>query len=600
MKTKFNIPVGRFRLTEAFAERMLGYYSRRVKRGEMPNQITSAALDGRFTESVEDKLRYMVGSIGKLDETDAPGERETHSAYCAAAEFFGLPQPATPKFEDEEQQQQPQGGGQGKPKQSKGKKQKQEKPDDGDAGEGSDDQSGEGKQSKPQKSDKGEGSAGESESESESEQSDSDGEGESEGESDGDGSGNDEGDAGEGESDSDGGGADSEGDSDEGDGDADEGQGGDSDGEGDGQSEEEGENEGTGGGSGRGSSGGDSHVQEAPHDLDLEGDVKGLMNYHEGPEPKLEPHPLAHITQHPNRERGGVNPTPYSFDFAGTNQLLARVREELMSVSRHRKYRDKDNGHVDTDTKLVDLATGNNIDRAFYTQTNARRLNTAVQIYVDISGSMSDSGLMPTACAVCFLLADTLEKLRVPVEVIAFDGDAYIVKQWHEKVQNTPIMSLRAHGGTKLPNAQASGMKSLMARRERRKVHFVLTDGDVGWPRGEQFRATAQQQRRTADNYASYARDFEQKGQREEAEAYRSYAANYETAAKHCEAQAVEHDKLGPIQRRLNCPNLECYGFGIGVDVPSGLFKKAVSNLTPKNMVEVIVDTLGHALHGVE
>lgn len=593
MKTKFNIRVGRFRLTEAFTERMLGYYSRRVKRGEMPNQITSNALDGRFTESVEDKLRYMVGSIGKLDETDAPGERETHAAYCAAADYFGLPAPAMPKFEDE--QQQPQGGGQGQPKQSKGKKQKGQKQDDGgESGDGSDSDKGQSEKSEQSKSEKGNGSDGE-QSEGEQESSDGESDGEGNGDTDGDG----DGDA-DGESESDGSGSEGDGDGAESDGESDVGESGDgeSDSDGDGQSEEEGENEGNGGGSGRGGASGESHLAETPHELDLERDVKGLMNYHEGPEPKIEPHPLQPITAN---QRGGITSTPHRFDFAGTNQLLARVREELMSVSRHRKYRDKDNGHVDTDTKLVDLATGNNLDRAFYTQTNARRLNTAVQIYVDISGSMNDApDLMSTACAVSYLLADTLEKLRVPVEVIAYDGDAFIVKQWHEKVQNTPIMQLKPCGGTNLPNAQASGLKSLMARRERRKVQFIITDGNVGWPRAETFRVAARQFKHTVATYEKYASDFEKQGKTVEAEQYRAYAKNYAQTAKQNEDCAIEHDKLGPIQRRLNCPNLECYGFGIGVEVPSSLFKKAVPNLTPKNMVEVIVETLGHALHGVE
>jgi Mg-chelatase subunit ChlD len=208
-----------------------------------------------------------------------------------------------------------------------------------------------------------------------------------------------------------------------------------------------------------------------------------------------------------------------------------------MGVQRHKHTRDRDTGIVDTETKLADLATGSNLDKAFYTVTHAKRLNAAVQVLVDISGSMNDGHKISTAIKFSLLICGCLERLRVPVELIAFDNSAELVKSWTDKfsVSRKVIAGLCGGGGTNLPSAMASALASLGPRRESKHIQLILTDGDIG-------------------------------------------------SADRCRGIAKRDHKL------------RTYAFGVGVAIPSGVFYKTVSYLKTDNMVDTIIDQLRTAM----
>jgi hypothetical protein len=189
----------------------------------------------------------------------------------------------------------------------------------------------------------------------------------------------------------------------------------------------------------------------------------------------------------------GIN-RPRQSALACSNQLMAKMQAALLATTKHRRFRDRDSGDVDVDTKLPELAAGIDLDRVFQRTTHAKRLNTAVQIIVDLSSSMQNSVvnekvvgalatrkmLLATECVT--ILGTVLERLRVPVEILAFNDKAFAVKPWHVKMQQAQytINSILPSGGTDLPAAVVQGMQSLKNRREQRLVQMVITDGDVG------------------------------------------------------------------------------------------------------------------------
>ena len=257
-------------------------------------------------------------------------------------------------------------------------------------------------------------------------------------------------------------------------------------------------------------------------------------------------HPLP-VPHHPVRPTpwNQFQPESHAIDTGGSSQLVARMREELMSVSRHRRFRDRDTGSVDTDTKLPDLAAGVNLDHAFYSVTHARRINTAVQLIIDVSGSMRGGCFLGiggrskivTAVTCAVLICDCLERLQVPVEVLAFSEHATCVKPWHEKMHTarSKISRLRTLGSTNLPAAMTAGMASLGPRREERQIQAVIIDGDLG-----------------------------------------------------------NTDQIRSLKK--SAPKLRTFCFGVGVTIPAGVFDRTLSNLTTENMVGQILDQLRAAL----
>lgn len=538
-----NVRVGPYRLTPAFAGRVARQYGWRVRSNrEMPSQVLAELTNAdSFSAAVNAKAAHLVNVIGQgAGITD---ERGLHAAFQRMADAYGLGKLPVPAFPKDEQPKADKQEGTAKPQQQAAKAAKAPRQDEGqDEQDGQQDkadkqQAGEGK-------DAGKGLQGQSDDD---EQTDGKGEGDADGAGD-EGTGNAAGSQGDEAGQGDGNGA----------GQAE-------------QSDEPGEGQANGGTVGNP----DEQPDARPDAMDADEAKAALARMIDRQQPlPVQAHalpPAGKWLLNPDMT-GGHNPalicyTTRKLDTSASNQLIARLRAELMAVSRHRASRDKDAGDVDF-TKLTDIAQRSNLDRVFYTQTHAKRLSAAVQIIIDVSGSMvgmhgpssdgagrtaADSHIgnghgsyidrpgskISTAITVAIMLCDALEKLRVPCEVLAFSGECRVVKPWHEKMHSAweKLARLGLVNDTNLPNAMLAGLRSLAPRREAKHVQAVIIDGDVG-----------------------------------------------------CSSQ------IAPEQMRRKDHKVRTYGFGVGVELPDGVFDRTVSNLSPKNMADAIVTQLKDAL----
>ena len=493
MKTdtiKFSKGRSKYTLTRHFADRVLHYYTRRSNIAT-PTELFMALRDsGHFSKAVNAKVRELVrneqlGNYTYSDEGDQ--DADLHAAFKRFAAFFELPEPPTPKC----------------------LKKKPEPPELPKA-----------PPTAPTPTPKPE-----DEEDEQDEEKGKDGEGEGDGVDGDEQDGPPQGATAKGDADSD--------------------EEGEDEGEGDGESEGGESGDGEGGGSTVGNPDAEQKEKPAAATVDLievdeaRGEIKNKVIDGKRNTP-IQSHPISPITgnhQSPNRNK---------LDTSFGNQLMARMRNELMGVQRHRHTRDKDSGEVDLATKLTDLATATNLDRAYYTVTAAKRLNAAVQIIIDVSSSMGSTfqhqnsrvlNSMIPAVQCSLLMAECLERLRIPIEIRAFNEMTWLVKGWNEKFSMTEarIRSLCGYGSTNLPNAMQSGLKSLGPRKESRHVQIVITDGDIG----------------------------------------RTH-------------QCVEIQKQDP--------KLRTYAFGIGTYLPGGVFYKCVSNMQQENIVDTIVEQLREAL----
>lgn len=245
---------------------------------------------------------------------------------------------------------------------------------------------------------------------------------------------------------------------------------------------------------------------------------------------------MTHINDSPNY----ANYKPYDMcsDLTFTSQLMNRLRQ-MVTIHQKRKFkRDRDDGYLDED-KLVDIVRGTNLDTVREFPTDGRRVNAAVQMLIDCSGSMgSDGDRQETACALGLALGISLERLKVPLSIIGFDSSPVLVKDWDDKIRGTKIDRLEGGGGTDLPLAMEQGLPSLMERREKRKIQVVLCDGDI------------------SDGHSWWKK-------------------------------IKEH--------RLR-KGYECYGFGIHVNLEDGCFDGTVNGLRQDDMIRVVSREVGKIL----
>jgi len=192
---------------------------------------------------------------------------------------------------------------------------------------------------------------------------------------------------------------------------------------------------------------------------------------------------ISHIDNNPNYARRTAYNTCKEQAF--TSQLMNRLRQ-MVSVHQKRKYkRELDDGYIDQD-RLVDVARGTNLDTVREIPHRGQRVDAAVQMHVDCSGSMGSSNdAQEVACALALALGKSFQRLRVPLSIVAFDSTPLLVKDWGDKVEDTKTDRLVGGGSTNLPLSMEQCLPSLMKRRESRKIQVVLTDGSIspenGW-----------------------------------------------------------------------------------------------------------------------
>lgn len=161
------------------------------------------------------------------------------------------------------------------------------------------------------------------------------------------------------------------------------------------------------------------------------------------------------------------------------SQLMNRFRQMVSVHRKHKTKKDTDDGFINPE-RLVDVVRGTNLDSVRELPVRGSKVNAAVQLHIDASGSMGGhGGRQETACALATALGNAFERLKVPLQIVAFDDSPVLVKDWNTKIKDTKVARVLMGGGTDLPLSLAQSLPSLMKRKEARKVQVVLTDGSI-------------------------------------------------------------------------------------------------------------------------
>lgn len=203
----------------------------------------------------------------------------------------------------------------------------------------------------------------------------------------------------------------------------------------------------------------------------------------------------------------------YQSHRTGLGSRLATMRRKLETalITRTRsEWEGSRTGRLDIRRRGVGIMRGD--DKIFRKLTEADAIDTAVQLLIDCSGSMSGSK-MHMACDVTIALSCALDGAGVPFEAVGFWSDSppsevYDTRGHHRysryDILRVPVFkgfehSLRqrlAELGTIASYARADNpdadairmvLPRLLARPEKRKVLMVLSDGSpafsTGWSR---------------------------------------------------------------------------------------------------------------------
>ncbi|MGD9753971.1 MAG: hypothetical protein AB7W59_23500, partial [Acidimicrobiia bacterium] len=183
---------------------------------------------------------------------------------------------------------------------------------------------------------------------------------------------------------------------------------------------------------------------------------------------------------------------------AQTSALRTKLARVIRTLIEARPLHDQERGRLDT-TALHQLRLGNK--RVFSQTTQAIELDTVVQIVIDMSGSMGSNDYEGHcsywARLTCIALAEALDALNVPFEIIGFDNPFtlraaprrgfvnrsalryHVFKTFDEKHKQvrSRLVNIRGHQDNTDGEAVYQCALRLAARPEQRKLMFVLSDG---------------------------------------------------------------------------------------------------------------------------
>lgn len=191
---------------------------------------------------------------------------------------------------------------------------------------------------------------------------------------------------------------------------------------------------------------------------------------------------------------------------------VARRKLELMIAAQRRVEWDyiKERGKFDSKRMTAAMANSPNV---FKIKENAAEIDTAVSVVIDLSGSMNEKNKRGIATDTAIVLFECLSKIGIPFEIIGFDAawsgaDADEVRMATYAYQNRDgkcarydalhtwvfkafkdrpfdarpyLMGLGLGGVGGSSNADGESVlvahQRLMSRPEKRKIMFVLSDG---------------------------------------------------------------------------------------------------------------------------
>lgn len=168
---------------------------------------------------------------------------------------------------------------------------------------------------------------------------------------------------------------------------------------------------------------------------------------------------------------------------SAVNALQHKLHGVLQTQTRQR-ITSKAMGTKILTNRLHTVKMGGNV---FAKKSKTIKIDTAVQLLMDISGSMSTNNKLEVAKKAAYALASALEKINgVEVGVAAFpgvDSTGWLAVKRLTKIgqplrgREKNFLSLSVTGNTPLSESIASIAYDLAARKEPRKVLFVTTDG---------------------------------------------------------------------------------------------------------------------------
>ncbi len=180
--------------------------------------------------------------------------------------------------------------------------------------------------------------------------------------------------------------------------------------------------------------------------------------------------------------------------------LKNRLNRILMSKKRATWLGGKRHGIINPAT--LHMAVQGTSDKLFRVKKEGARINTAVTILVDLSGSMSGTR-MRKATETSVLMAETLNLANIPFEILGFSGDntyssrhrgsdltkfsrygsldIFYFKLFNEglnQLTKKRIGSMRSQAQNYDGESVRFAANRLLTRAERKKVMFVLSDGE--------------------------------------------------------------------------------------------------------------------------
>lgn len=180
------------------------------------------------------------------------------------------------------------------------------------------------------------------------------------------------------------------------------------------------------------------------------------------------------VDGNPNRPR-----TNGSFDPNQANRYTQRIKalmkNELQALQREQTLETHRSGTINQ-RRLSRADSGDR--RLFITTTERKKLNTAVFILEDISGSMGGAKIQLASNA-CFAGASSLNSLKgVSTAVGTFPGYSLALRFGERALAKKDHFALTQTGSTPMAEGILWAARQLVSRKEDRKILIVATDGD--------------------------------------------------------------------------------------------------------------------------
>lgn len=159
------------------------------------------------------------------------------------------------------------------------------------------------------------------------------------------------------------------------------------------------------------------------------------------------------------------------------------LRHKMQTILQARTFAVKRSTSFGTKLNFKTLHRAPLMGPVFEKIKEGKAVDTAISLLIDISGSMSGKEMLAMDAALATMQA--FQRPNVATAAFAFPNPEYsnsnaVLKMWHEQPAASILRSMKMHanGGTPMAEAMFGAGIDLCKRREKRKILFVVTDGD--------------------------------------------------------------------------------------------------------------------------